>query len=179
MISKTEKLSNIQIPESFISTKPKDEKIQKFMNEYISKHDFDKRILITPSNLLVDGYARYVALQKLGVEKCIVNVLCKENYIVDATLQTLHVKDNRETMYIYGIHPTSHTDKEYVWRVPNKPKFTSFRSKVRSGDIVYVMTKYGIMPITVTKTENKCVSDDNIKVVVKPKILRGGEIIEN
>ena len=68
MVSKTVKVSDIRIPQAFTKTTPKQEKIQKFKDEYFLRRDFQKRILVTEQNLLVDGYARYVALQELGTK---------------------------------------------------------------------------------------------------------------
>ena len=79
MVSKTVKVSDIRIPQAFAKTTPKQEKIQKFKDEYFLSGDFQKRILVTEQNLLVDGYARYVALQELGAKECIVDVLTAEN----------------------------------------------------------------------------------------------------
>lgn len=177
MITKTVNLKDIRIPETFAKTTPKQEKIQKFKDEYCLTGDFQKRILVTEQNLLVDGYARYVALQELGVKECIVDVLTAENKPVSIS----EVEKNKEieTMYIFGIHPTSHTNKEYMWRVPNRTNFVFFKGKVQPGDTIFVHTKYGVMPVTVTRTERRPIQDETVKTVAKNKIVRGGEVIGN
>lgn len=177
MVNKTIKLNDIRIPQAFANTKPRTEKIQKFADEYVRTGDFQKRILVTEQNLLVDGYARYVALQELGAKECVVDVLTAENKPVSVS----EVAKNREieTMYIFGIHQTSHTNKEYMWRVPNRTNFVFFKGKIQPGDMIFVHTKYGVMPVTVTRIERRPIQDETVKTVAKNKILRGGEIIGN
>ncbi|HHY23125.1 MAG TPA: ParB N-terminal domain-containing protein [Clostridiaceae bacterium] len=62
-------LSIITIPESFARTKPNPAKIKETV-EYYKKHGkFDKPVVIRgDTNLLIDGYKRYVAAKELGLE---------------------------------------------------------------------------------------------------------------
>ena len=177
MITKTVNLKDIRIPETFANTKPRTEKVQKFKDEYYLTGDFQKRILLTEQNLLVDGYARYVALQELCVKECVVDVLTADNKPVSIS----EVAKNKEieTMYIFGVHPTSHTNKEYIWRVPNRTNFVFFKGKVQPGDTIFVHTKYGVMPVTVTRIERRPIQDETVKTLAKNKIVRGGKIIGN
>ena len=177
MVSKTVKLNDIRIPQTFAKTTPKQEKIQKFMDEYRSNGDFQKHILLAAQNLLVDGYARFVALTELGEEECVVDLLCEDKKY--SVYQEPPRKKEIETMYIFGVHPTSHTNKEYMWRVPNRTNFVFFKWKVQPGDTIFVHTKYGVMPVTVTRIERRPVQDETVKTVAKNKILRGDEIIGN
>ena len=177
MVSKTVKVSDIRIPQAFTKTTPKQEKIQKFKDEYFLRRDFQKRILVTEQNLLVDGYARYVALQELGTKECVVDVLTAENKQV--SVSKVAKNQEIETMYIFGIHPTSHTNKEYMWRVPNRTNFVFFKGKIQPGDMIFVHTKYGVMPVTVTRIERRPIQDETVKTVAKNKIMRGGDVIGN
>ena len=177
METKTVKLNDICIPQAFAKTTPKQEKVQKFMDEYRNNGDFQKHILLAAQNLLVDGYARFVALTELGEEECVVDLLCEDKKY--SICPEPPRKKEIETMYIFGVHPTSHTNKEYMWRVPNKPSFVFFKGKIQPGDMILVHTKYGVMPVTVTRTERRPIQDETVKTVAKNKILRGGVKIGN
>lgn len=61
-------LSLINVPESFLKTKPNIKKIEETI-EYYKKHgQFDKPIVIRgENNLLIDGYKRYVAAKQLNL----------------------------------------------------------------------------------------------------------------
>lgn len=177
MITKTVNLKDIRIPQAFAKTTPKQEKIQKFKDEYFLSGDFQKRILVTEQNLLVDGYARYVALQELGAKECIVDVLTAENK--SESVSEVVKNKEIETMYIFGVHPTSHTNKEYMWRVPNRTNFVFFKGTIQPGDTIFVHTKFGVTPVTVTRIERRPIQDETVKTVAKNKILRGGEVIGN
>jgi hypothetical protein len=63
----TTPILDITIPAHFARTKPKSEKIRETI-EYYEKHGkFDKPVIIKgESNLLVDGYKRYLAAKELG-----------------------------------------------------------------------------------------------------------------
>ena len=61
-------LANITVPAAFARTRPKPEKIAETINYYKKHGKFDKPVVIKgDSNLLVDGYKRYVAAKELGL----------------------------------------------------------------------------------------------------------------
>lgn len=175
MVSKTVKVSDIRIPQAFAKTTPGKDKVKKFKHEYEVAHCFSKKILVTQENLLVDGYAKYIALKELEVESCKVEVLDFQKKSVSEVAKNKEI----ETMYVFGIHPTSHTNKEYMWRVPNRTNFVFFKGKIQQGDMIFVHTKYGVMPVTVTRIERRPIQDETVKTVAKNKIMRGGDVIGN
>ena len=62
-------LSLITIPEAFARTRPRLEKIKESMDYYKKHGKFDKPVVIKgDSNLLIDGYKRYVAAKELGLK---------------------------------------------------------------------------------------------------------------
>jgi len=64
-------VSKIKIPWIFQQTEVNPNKIEKAKNYYIANQKFDKPLkLKTPkSNLLIDGYSKYISALLLGVEK--------------------------------------------------------------------------------------------------------------
>jgi len=61
-------LADIKVPAAFAKTKPRPEKLTETINYYKKHGKFDKPVVIKgDSNLLVDGYKRYVAAKELGL----------------------------------------------------------------------------------------------------------------
>ena len=85
---------------------------------------------------------------------------------------------NIPTTYIYGKHPNSNCDKEFMWRVPKS--MTWFSENVQVGDSLLCQTKFGIAPVIVTKIEvlDKCPVDFRVKKVAKCMIRRDGYTVE-
>ena len=72
----------------------------------------------------------------------------------------------KDTTYIYGIHPNDKTNKERVWRVPNN--WNGWENDLLPGDKIIVTTKFGSAPIIITRIEclDKCPVDIPVKRVV-------------
>ena len=62
------KIGKILISKEFKRTKPRQEKIDKFIQMYKINGKFDKHIVINKNKLLIDGYARYLAAEQLGLK---------------------------------------------------------------------------------------------------------------
>lgn len=62
-------LESITIPEAFTRTTPSPAKIKETIDYYKKHGEFDKPVVIRgDTNLLIDGYKRYVAAKELGLE---------------------------------------------------------------------------------------------------------------
>ncbi len=60
----------ITVPEKFLATQPRREKIEATIAYYKKYGKFDKPVVIVgENNLLVDGYKRYVAAKELNLSK--------------------------------------------------------------------------------------------------------------
>lgn len=167
MFTKLMKIADIQVSEDFLKTTPKKEKMQMFRDEFKRNRKFSKPITIGRDGFLCDGYARYLVLKEFGVLMYTVNVK--------------GAPKEKEVVYIHGTHPNQHTNKEYVWRVPNKRKFAAIKENVLPGDTVFAYTKYGVMPVIVSKMEklHDVAPDEKIKTIAKANFMRGGEVIGN
>lgn len=57
-----------------------------------------------------------------------------------------HVVTYKEkpTAYVYGKHPNSKDDKEYVWRLPQTWGYMSLM--LQKGDVIYCGTRFGVAP---------------------------------
>lgn len=78
---KTTKLSNIKISDSFLQTKPSENKIEKAIRYYGCNGRLDKPIVLFNGEL-VDNYARYLAAKILGLKEVPYVELQDMTYIV-------------------------------------------------------------------------------------------------
>lgn len=161
------KLSEIKIFPSFAGTNPKKVKIKKCKDYWGIFSKQQKPIVVNEDDFLLDGYIQYLVLQEKNIEEAEVIIKHDKKFY----------KDN-PTTYIYGIHPNSNCEKEFMWRVPESWK--GFEKNVQIGDTVLCATKFGYSPVVVTKIEvlNKPPIDIPIKKVCKRKIKRNGMVVE-
>lgn len=145
------KVSEIKIPKGFSESTPNSAKLNKARNYYLANHKIDKPIKVDKQGVLVDGYISYLVLMEFEPES---EVYCK---VTDS------YRTNR-TVYVYGKHPNSKIDKEYLWRMPAKSDYIP-----RVGEALLVKTKFGIAPIIATRIEilNTCPVTDIVKKVIK------------
>lgn len=71
-------IASIQIPSEFLETSPREEKISKAQQFYEKHGDFDKDIVLVEGEygwILKDGYARYIAAKRMGLEE--IRVACE------------------------------------------------------------------------------------------------------
>ena len=182
------KLSEIKIPADFESSKPSTSKYAKCENYYNETGNQDRYIVVNENNVLVDGYIMYLVLKSHNVEYGNTKRLtlrkhtysykqCKKYGRLVPPEKVVSYKDKRTT-YVYGKHPNSVNDKEYMWRIPSI--FDGMGDELKIGDRIYCRTRFGIAPVIVTKVEKKdsIDSDMRVKKVCSRKIIRNGELLK-
>ena len=141
----------IIIPNSFKNSPPRTQKINQKLKT-IQQHPEQIYLTINYRNVLLDGYASYLAAKKLSLKEINVRQLNRlESFI--------HDKTNAD-LYVWGKH--TEDGLEYVWRVPNNKQ--NIIGNISKGDKLIVQTKNGPAPIIVTKTERKNYSPVDTKV---------------
>lgn len=181
------KIEDIKISETFAESKPSIAKYAKCDKIYKKIGLQDRYIVVNQDNVLIDGYIMYLVLKENNADYADVKRIDMKKYYYMKDLLRRYSHSIQEsklptykeelTTYVYGVHPNSLNNKEYVWRVPNK--WTNFSSNIEVGDMIYCSTKYGVSPVIVTKfVERNCWNTDlKIKKVVSKRIIRNGELI--
>ena len=173
------KLSEIKIRTDFESSTPSASKYEKCENYYNKTGNQDRYIIVDENNVLVYGYIMYLVLKSHDVEY--VNAKRdKQRKKYGRLIPSKHVVTYKEkpTAYVYGKHPNSKDDKEFVWRLPQTWGYMSLM--LQKGDVIYCGTRFGVAPVVVTKVELKSNFDTNlcIKKVCSQKIYRDGELLK-
>lgn len=165
------KLDEINIPKSFLESKPSEIKIKKYKNKWEKYNKQPKPLIVDENNVLIDGYVQYLILKELRYKE--------GNYLVmhESKKEKSSYRDT-VTTYIFGKHPNSNCTKEFIWRVPKS--WTWFAQNVQVGDSILCQTKFGIAPVIVSKVEvlDKCPVDFCVKRVAKCMIHRDGYTVE-
>lgn len=63
-------LKRLKVSNDFQKSPPKEYKIEKAINFYENNGRFDKPVKIDKNKIILDGYARYIAAQRMGI-KCV------------------------------------------------------------------------------------------------------------
>lgn len=163
-------ITDIKISDNFLAHPPKPEKI-----EMKKKNSFDEvgnqicTVKLDKNNILIDGYATLLAAKELGYEKV---------WVKGGKNMNLSSYRTEPTTYIYGTHPNSNCNKEFMWRIPKT--YAWMTENLQIGDTVLCGTKFGISPVIVTKIEtlDKCPTELVVKKVVGKNIMRNGVIVE-
>lgn len=175
------KLSDIKIHNSFAESTPSEEKMCECRYNWRMYGKQDRYIVVDSEGYLIDGYIQYLILVEHKEEYAEVKISNRRK-------KRWHRKNTEDwsiphykynpTTYIYGIHPNSNCDKEFVWRIPES--WTWLAENVQVGDTVLCATKFGCSPVVVTKVEvlDKPPIDIPIKKVCNKKILRNGTWIK-
>lgn len=182
------RLSEIKISADFESSIPNTYKYNKCENYYNKTGNQDRYIVVDEKNVLVDGYIMYLVLKNHDVEYGNVKRLTlrkhtytdKQRKKYGRLISPKHVVTYKEkpTAYVYGKHPNSKDNKEYVWRLPQAWGYMSLM--LQKGDVIYCVTRFGVAPVVVTKVELKSNFDTDlcIKKVCSRKIYRDGELLK-
>ena len=170
------KLSEIKIRESFLNSIPKEEKIDECRKYWSENHEQDRYIVVDHSNVLIDGYIQYLVLQENNEDMAEIRVASKKKkQYARKNINKKKCRSNKrtnyrecETTYVFGIHPNSNSTKERVWRIPNS-WWSGWADKLNIGDMLLVKTKYGLVPIQVTRIEkmSECPVEFPVKTVIK------------
>ena len=162
------KLSDIKISKAFAATTPRTDKIENRKTEYLKTGKQRKCIVINKSGVLVDGYAMYLALNDLGVKEVDVEYQNNQNKSKRfREVPIVHKTKKRMNTYVYGIHQSPYSHKEYVWRIPSTR--IDLKSSITVGDRVLTANSCGAKVVTVTKIEvsDKPPVNGKIKKVIK------------
>lgn len=182
------RLSEIKISADFESSIPNTYKYNKCENYYNKTGNQDRYIVVDEKNVLVDGYIMYLVLKNHDVEYGNVKRLTlrkhtytdKQRKKYGRLISPKHVVTykGKPTAYVYGKHPNSKDNKEYVWRLPQAWGYMSLM--LQKGDVIYCGTRFGVAPVVVTKVELKSNFDTSlcIKKVCSQKIYRNGELLK-
>ena len=182
------RLSEIKIPANFESSTPNASKYEKCENYYNKTGNQDRYIVVDEKNVLVDGYIMYMVLKNHGAEYANTKHVLVGKYGYTYRKRNKYGKlvppekvasyKEKPTTYVYGKHPNSDNDKEYMWRIPNM--FDGMGDELKIGDRIYCRTIFGVAPVIVTKVEKKdsLDSDMRVKKVCSSKIIRNGELLK-
>lgn len=97
------KLKDIKISKNFKKHLPSNKKVEAAMEYYQEYGKLDRPIVLNHNNVLIDGYARFKALEKLGLKE--VDDSDENNF------------SWVETEYVFAHHPEDPNKKTYVWRL--------------------------------------------------------------
>lgn len=134
------KLDDIKIMDVYSSVKPNEKKIEKYREIYKKHHAFKNLPVLNSDLVLVDGYITYLLMKEANLSDVVV--------IVNTDIVYDYAKD---TMYIYGIHPSDVKNREYVWKVSKSEEWKDFRENIQVGDIIKCNTSLGKQFVKVTK----------------------------
>lgn len=141
---RTINISDVKLSSAFLTHQPRCEKIDAKREQILALGKQHKPIIIDKNDYLQDGYATLLAMKELGYTEC--------RYIRLTKTGPQYTYRDRDTTYIFGIHPTDVNQKEYVWRAPDS-KRDSVYDEILPGDTAMVQTKQGLRHIVVTRIE--------------------------
>lgn len=172
-------INDIVVPSDMAQSEPSEEKIRE-CEEYWQKYqEQDRYVVLNANNEIVDGYVQYLILKEFGVSSVIVKRLesPKRRYrrFTEEDIIRIYGDHDREYTYVYGVHPNSKDNREYVWKVPVKME-NDFHANI--GDMIFCYTKFGRSPVIVTKVEKTNERPVNlpIKRVAAKRIIKKEKI---
>lgn len=174
------RLSEIKIPADFESSIPNTYKYEKCKKYYKETGNQDRYIIVDENNVLVlkNNGEKFGDSKRITLRKHTYTDKQRKKY--GRLIPSKHVVTYKEkpTAYVYGKHPNSKDDKEFVWRLPQTWGYMSLM--LQKGDVIYCGTRFGVAPVVVTKVELKSNFDTNlcIKKVCSRKIYRNGELLK-
>lgn len=130
-------ISDIIIPDEFTKTTPNISKVQRIRKYFNVYNTIDEPITISSSNVLMDGYIRYLIAKENNMQ-LIPCVVSDENFT-----------SKRPCKYIVGKFDNG---SEYIWKIRNK-------LDVNAGDKVLVANKNKSAVVSVVKVF--CSNDKN------------------
>lgn len=175
------KLDDIKISSVFAETTPSEDKMEECRFNWRWYHKQDRFVVVDHNNVLIDGYVMYLVLMEHKeeyVDVKISNRRKKRWHRKNTRDWTIPHYRNEPTTYIFGTHPNSNCQREFVWRVPES--WTGFADNIEVGDTVLCATKFGYFPVMVSRIEvlDKPPIDIPIKKVCRKEIRRNGMVVE-
>ena len=154
-------LNEIIVPQCFLDTIPKEEKMEECRNVWKAFGVQDRYIVINNDKELIDGYIQYLVLKENNVNKGI------EVRISDEKKQNLQRKnlsylfDNG--IFVFGFHPQDKTMKEYCWKVPENR--VEWANKLKFGDKIFCNNNFNDKaPVIVTRVLDELPNNYNYPV---------------
>lgn len=136
-------ISDIIIPDEFTKTTPNISKVQRIREYFNVYNTIDEPVTISSSNVLMDGYIRYLIAKEYNMQ----SILC--------VISDKNFKSKIPVKYIVGKFDNG---SEYIWKIRNK-------LDVNVGDKVLVANKNGSAVVAVVKV---FCSNDKDKLRHKP-----------
>lgn len=130
-------LADIVVPACYQAHPPVQYKMEICRDYFKEFLDLDRRLVVSPKGVLLDGYVGYLVLMENGVEAWPV-------YVHVAPEKKTY--RNTETIYIAGVH--GNRKKEFWWRITPK---TTDANLAAPGCRAVVATKYGMSCVTITQ----------------------------
>lgn len=145
-------ISKIIIPEALSKSKPSKLKLNNVKAYYAEHGEFDKPVILTKDNILIDNYIRYLAAAQLGINEI-------------PYFETQECSGQSMVMYVVGKFPNC--EKEYTWKLLKN-------IDINAGDKVLVKTKTADK----VKTVNRVVTVVRIFQSDSPQLLRHKPVIK-
>ena len=130
-------ISDIIIPDEFTKTTPKNSKVERIREYFNVYNTIDEPVTISSSNILMDGYIRYLIAKEHNMQ------------LIPCVISDKNFKSKIPVKYIVGKFDNG---SEYIWKIRNK-------LDVNVGDKVLVANKNGSAVVSVVKVF--CSNDKN------------------
>ena len=130
-------ISDIIIPDEFTKTTPKNSKVERIREYFNVYNTIDEPVTISSSNILMDGYIRYLIAKEHNIQ------------LIPCVISDKNFKSKIPVKYIVGKFDNG---SEYIWKIRNK-------LDVNVGDKVLVANKNGSAVVSVVKVF--CSNDKN------------------
>ena len=124
---RTMKLVDIKISDAFANSIPSEKKLNECRNNWTQYNRQDRYIVVNPDNVLIDGYIMYIVLKENGIEEAEVKTSTRRKkrwYRKNVEDWNVPHYRNEATTYVYGKHPNSNCDKEFIAYVKNTSDFS-------------------------------------------------------
>lgn len=120
-------ISDIIIPDEFTKTTPKNSKVERMRDYFNVYNTIDEPVTISSSNVLMDGYIRYLIAKEYNMQS------------IPCVISDKNFKPKKPMKYIIGQFENG---TKYYWKIRNK-------LDVQVGDKVLVANKNGKAVVSV------------------------------
>lgn len=147
-------ISDIIIPDEFMDTTPKKSKVERIREYFNVYNTIDEPVTISSSNILMDGYIRYLIAKEHNMQ------------LIPCVISDKNFKSKIPVKYIVGKFDNG---SKYIWKIRNK-------LDVNVGDKVLVANKNERAIVSVVKIFS---SSDKNKLRHKPVLQIVQRVNEN